>query len=270
MTAEFATRALYEHRFWLQVLGDHSRFVSKSLGPSENEEISRALYFIQEFDSLLTQVRRGLNREELNSLHKLIWQRVQQLKEFKLHLIRRHLEGLTGLNLAPSLLSHMVNELEEYQIVLGFLTKGEDVPLVHPTHYHILWLLDAVGHADLISTSLDAVEKSLRAQSQCFTKDFEYFYQNALEMTGFARAVQHYPKLAQFNHEATAQILQFTQFLTRLQEMLLNKTVLGTLDPLVPDHMLREECYYLEKLATVSDVKSPSCDPGKPRIMEKL
>ncbi|MDD4402872.1 MAG: DUF2935 domain-containing protein [Desulfitobacteriaceae bacterium] len=51
--------------------------------------------------------------------------------------------------------------------------------------------------------------------------------------------------------------------------MLFNKTVLGIIDPLIPDHMLREECYYLFKLSAVSDVESPTCDPGKPRIMEK-
>ncbi len=52
--------------------------------------------------------------------------------------------------------------------------------------------------------------------------------------------------------------------------MILKKTALGILDPLIPDHMLREECYYLRKLSSVSDVKSPTCDPGKPRIVEKL
>lgn len=99
------------------------------MSPSEIEEIGRAHYFIQEFDSLLTQARQSLSREDLNNLHKLIWQRVQQLIEFKFHLIRRHLEGQISFNLPPSLVSHMVNELEEYQMVLGFLIKGEDVPL---------------------------------------------------------------------------------------------------------------------------------------------
>lgn len=47
MTTDFTTRALYEHRFWLQVLGDHSRFFFKSLGPTEDKEISRTHYFIQ-------------------------------------------------------------------------------------------------------------------------------------------------------------------------------------------------------------------------------
>ncbi|MDO0825807.1 DUF2935 domain-containing protein [Desulfosporosinus nitroreducens] len=268
MTAEFNTCALYEHRFWLQILGDHSRFFFKSLSPSEKDEIGRD--FIKEFDNLLARTRHDLSREELNSIHKLIWQRVQQLKEFKFRLIRRHLEGQIGLNLPPSLVSHMVNELEEYQLILEYLIKGEEVPLLHPTHYHLIWLLDAVGHADSIAISLDAVEKALRAQGQRFNRDFELSYQKAIEMAGFSRAVQHFPELAQFNHQASGLILQFNQFLMQLQEMLLNKTALGIIDPLIPDHMLREECYYLTKLSSVSDVQSPSCDPGKPRIMEKL
>ena len=70
MTTDFTTHALYEHRFWLQVFGDHSRFFFKSLSPSEQDEISRAHYFIQEFDSLLTRARQSLNMEELNNLHK--------------------------------------------------------------------------------------------------------------------------------------------------------------------------------------------------------
>lgn len=270
MPARFTTNALYEHRFWLQVLGDHSRFIFKSLNPSEQEEIGRAHYFIQEFDNLLTQTRQDLNREALNNLHKPICQLVQQLKEFKFHLIRRHLEGQIGLNLPPSFVSHMMNELEEYQLVLEFLLKGEAVPLLHPTHYHRLWLLDAVGHADAITTSLDIVEKSLRAQGLRFSRIFEFLYQKSIEMGGFSRAVQHFSELVQFNHEAAGEILQFNQFLIQLQEMLLNKTALGVIDPLIPDHMLREECYYLTKLSTASDVKIPYCDPGKPRILEKL
>lgn len=270
MSTDFATRALYEHRFWLQVLGDHSRFIYKSLAPSEKEEISRTLYFIQEFDNLLAQTRQNLSREELNNIHKLIWQRVQQLKEFKFHLIQRHLNAQIGLHLPPSFVSHMVNELEEYQLILGFLLKGDDIPLLHPTHYHLLWLLDAIGHADSITISLDAVEKSLRMQGQRFTRDFESSYQKAIEMAGFSRVLKNFPELVQFNHDSADQIQQFNHFLTQVQEMRLNNTALGSIDPLILDHMLREECYYLIKLSCVSDVKSPACDPGKPRITEKL
>jgi hypothetical protein len=47
--------------------------------------------------------------------------------------------------------------------------------------------------------------------------------------------------------------------------MRLTKELLGTLLPLMADHMAREECYYITKLSWVSDVAPPGCDPGKPR-----
>ncbi|GAB6889346.1 DUF2935 domain-containing protein [Geobacillus stearothermophilus] len=42
--------------------------------------------------------------------------------------------------------------------------------------------------------------------------------------------------------------------------------VQGMQSPLMADHMAREECYYLQKLAeTTGEVKAPACDPTKPR-----
>jgi hypothetical protein len=38
--------ALFEHRFWLQVLGDHSRFILYALSPKESSEIQTAEQFI--------------------------------------------------------------------------------------------------------------------------------------------------------------------------------------------------------------------------------
>ncbi|WP_407669701.1 hypothetical protein [Paenibacillus kobensis] len=34
----------------------------------------------------------------------------------------------------------------------------------------------------------------------------------------------------------------------------------------MPDHMAREECFYLTKLAAAGLVPHPNCDPAKPRI----
>ena len=46
-------KARFEHRFWLQILGDHSRFIHESLAPVEIEYIKIASEFIQIFDILL-------------------------------------------------------------------------------------------------------------------------------------------------------------------------------------------------------------------------
>lgn len=45
--------AVFEHKFWLQVLGDHARFILDSLAEREKEDIQKAKQFKQAFDVLL-------------------------------------------------------------------------------------------------------------------------------------------------------------------------------------------------------------------------
>ncbi|QQE75753.1 DUF2935 domain-containing protein [Brevibacillus composti] len=59
---------LFEHRFWLQILGDHARFIHQSLAPKESREIELANDFIQSFDRLLAESRRNLSGEESRCL----------------------------------------------------------------------------------------------------------------------------------------------------------------------------------------------------------
>ncbi|WP_369802900.1 DUF2935 domain-containing protein [Sporosarcina sp. P20a] len=50
------------------------------------------------------------------------------------------------------------------------------------------------------------------------------------------------------------------------EEMDLKKETLGTLTPLMADHMAREEIYYLMKLAESTDIPSPKGNPTKSRV----
>src|SRR5690348_1722573 len=99
-----ASAALFEHRFWLQILGDHARFIYFALSDNETEELGRAHNFIDIFDSLLHQARRDPNTVDLNGLNRTAWQYALQLREFKLHLLRRHLTGRIQIHLPPSFL----------------------------------------------------------------------------------------------------------------------------------------------------------------------
>ncbi|WMJ18250.1 DUF2935 domain-containing protein [Geobacillus proteiniphilus] len=57
--------------------------------------------------------------------------------------------------------------------------------------------------------------------------------------------------------------MQTTNEQTAEQEALFE---LRFLSPLMADHMAREECYYLQKLAeTTGEVKPTACDLTKPR-----
>jgi len=263
----FEHEALFELRFWMQILSDHSRFIFDSLSPSEHQKVSQAKEFIQTFDQLLYQSRSTPPHNELINIIAEGRKAAYELRSFKLLIIKEHLVGKINISLTPSFINHMVNELEEWLRVSSYLVKGNNVPVSHTLHHHLLWLLDAAGHAGAIDANLDRAEKQLKKKGQEFTKEWESFYLQAVELVGYLRTNQYqFPALSRFNNKVELEMVVFKHFLRELEEMGLTKERLGVLTPLMADHMAREECYYLTKLAQSSnEVKFPSCDPTKPR-----
>lgn len=66
----FQESAMYELHFWLQVLGDHGRFIHDSLAPSEKEKIEIASSFIKRFDKLLEASKTPLDNQGIVELAK--------------------------------------------------------------------------------------------------------------------------------------------------------------------------------------------------------
>ncbi|MDP4143782.1 MAG: DUF2935 domain-containing protein [Bacillota bacterium] len=62
------------------------------------------------------------------------------------------------------------------------------IQFFNPVHYHLLWLLDGVGHAASIASNLDMSEKMLIKTSTKFRKTFNDLYSKSKEMKGFQRA----------------------------------------------------------------------------------
>lgn len=247
--SNYLQHAVFEHRFWLRILKDHSQFIHDSLYPSETEDIKRASAFILKFSQLLAYVN-SLDANNAVSFSLTVDEAVEQLKKFKFYLLRKQLTGNINIHLPPTFINHMVNELEEYQNVLSYLKKGEVPPIFHELHHHLLWLLDASGHAGIIHDDLDGVEKRLRQKSTTFAQHFEQFYLKAVELTGYLRSnIDSFPALTRFNHDVDIEMGLFKTFLRELEEMELSAEVLGTFTALMADHMLREEQYYLSKLA---------------------
>ncbi len=247
--SDYLQHAMFEHRFWLRILKDHSQFMHDSLYPSEIEDIKRANSFILQFSQLLAYVN-SIDANHAVSFSLTVDEAVEQLKQFKLYMLRKQLTGNINSHLPPTFINHMVNELEEYQNVLSYLKKGEVPPIFHELHHHLLWLLDASGHAGIIHDDLDGVERRLRQKSTTFAQHFEQFYLKAVELTGYLRSnIDSFPALTRFNREVDIEMELFKTFLRELEEMELSADVLGTFTALMADHMLREEQYYLSKLA---------------------
>ncbi|MBB3111453.1 deoxyadenosine/deoxycytidine kinase [Paenibacillus phyllosphaerae] len=259
--------AWFEHQFWLQILGDHARFILNALSSREKQDIERAEAFKKAFDDLLEQARLNGKGLSLSALNKQADEAVQALRSFKLNLLDRRLLNQVQIALTPTFLNHMVNELEEYLKILQALIAGKDVPIYHPLHHDLIWLPDAAGHAAAIASDLDGVEKRLMKKSKEFEKHFEQFYLKAVELTGYLRTMrQSYPSISKFHKDIDMEMNVFQGFLQEIEHLDLSAELLSRINPLMPDHMFREECYYLMKLAQSGQVPPPSCNPAKPRI----
>lgn len=263
----YAAAAAFEHRFWLQIMGDHARFILDGLAPHEVDEISLAQHYADLFDELLDIARGDLNTTPWQRLSEQAAAAVGDLRQFKLHLLRRKLTGQIGLSLSASLLDHMLNEVDEYERLLARLTAGTVPPPAHALHYHLVWLSDQAGHADAINSRLDPTEAALVQRSEDFARKFSEFYLKAVTLAGFLRTqLEQFPALSRFNEQAELETHVFEGFLQEVLELELDDALLSIIAPLLADHMLREACYYIFKLAEVSDVPPPSCDPTRPRL----
>lgn len=155
----------FEHEFWLQVLGDHSRFILDSLVPSEKADIGVAQNFKDIFDQLLNNARRLSGLEDATRLLAKIEPSVLELRKFKLSLLERSIFKKVKIHLSPTFINHMVNELDEYVRINNFFKRNEAPPIAHELHHHLLWLQDAYGHAGAIKDQLDATETKLRKKA---------------------------------------------------------------------------------------------------------
>lgn len=266
-TSENIESAIFEHRFWLQILGDHSRFIFFSLAPTETEYILLAQEFILLFDKLLEDTKQVTEDESLNMLNQNAYEAASRLREFKLELLSMSLDADLKIQLPPSFINDMVNELEEYLYVI-YNIRNKLSDLIHPIHYHMLWLSDAIGHAASIEAELDFIEADLIDQACRFKIQFQDLYLKALIMNGYLRTeLKRFPALNRLNEQAAAAIQSFTDYLDSLRDKRTDRRVLGTLMPLMADHMSREECYYLWKLSQISStIRRPDCDPTRPRL----
>ncbi|HET7627058.1 MAG TPA: DUF2935 domain-containing protein, partial [Bacillales bacterium] len=181
--------AQFEHAFWLQILGDHARFIYFAFPANERAYWQQAERFAERFDEQLQRAKSiGNDERRMLELTRSAQELAQSFRQFKLVLIRRQLVGTLRFHLSPAFVNHMLNELEEYLRLLNDLVKQQVPPPTHAVHHHLLWLLDATGHAGTIEKELEMTEYNLRSKSRQFTKDFEHFYLKAVEMAGFLRA----------------------------------------------------------------------------------
>lgn len=162
---------IFEHAFWLQILGDHSWFILNALSPKETDFIDKANEFIDLFDCLLKKSHKSSSIENLHELNYQAYSSAMKIREFKLSIIAKMIEDKISINMSPTFVNHMVNELEEYICILNALINGS-IPNTSDIHLHLLWISDGADHAFIIYRSLDMTEKELINKGHMYSKIF--------------------------------------------------------------------------------------------------
>ncbi len=265
-TQPYHDTALFENRFWLQIMGDHARSIFLALAPTESEYIMTAQQFIIQFDELLKRSHQPLGNKELDTLMQEAYQVTLRLREFKLELLGMSLNSDLQSHLSPSIYNDMVNELDEYLQILTALQAYQPI-LLHPLHYHMLWLSQAAGHAAFQLSGFDYSDFAGQEHAFSYCKEFQQLYLKALTMNGFLRTgLAVFPSLTTFHEQAANTMNEYIEYLDKLSDQKADNKVIGTLTALEADHMVRGGCYYLQKLSQTTDmIRSPDCDPTRPR-----
>lgn len=105
MNQTYEESALFEHKFWLRVLGDHAQFLLDTLAPKETADIQRAIYFVEKFDGYLSRI----NTVSLIEFAKDVKQLAEEIRQFKLSIIQKQLEGKIVIHFTPTFMPRESN-----------------------------------------------------------------------------------------------------------------------------------------------------------------
>lgn len=236
----------FENKFWIRVLYDHLDFIIDSLVESEKDLINEAKNLRDHIFTLyiLPQNYKLSNFEVLKDL-------TLKVRNYKLKILHLQLSNGVIINLSPTFVNHMLNEIDEYiSIIDSYLSTDEIFIDSEHVHQHLMWLPDTKGHILSIMSSLDPIEKLQIQELKKMCKTFSGFYNKSIEFAGYLRAIDlnntHLLKF--FNEEVRSNINVFNLTLINLINLKLSNGILGKIGIKMLEHMIREELYYLVKL----------------------
>lgn len=244
--------------FWTRIMRDHAEFQYISLAPEETEATNRAAYFMNLFDRLNAEARS--TQVPITTLISSCKEAVLQFIDFKRQLLTRVMTCSIKLRMTPSFINHMINEALEFLHVLNLAdgTIAYNVVLEN-LRVHKIWLPDASGHASAIAAELDPIEAEIIKKAEYFSKKFDKLFKKAFEMyTMYERTGLTNGALQYFNEEVINALSEFIMYLEKVEALRSGCRVFatGTFAPLLPNHMKREEDYYINKINRFMELNS--------------
>ncbi|MCX8074535.1 MAG: DUF2935 domain-containing protein [Clostridia bacterium] len=240
--------------FWSGIMRDHAEFQILALSSREMQYVMMSQRFKNLFIQIekeAEQLMKNANKQEETALVIKTTQLLNEYISYKQMLLRKLLECDIELGLPPTFVNHMINEALEFLRTLAkaqnqsnLLNKAQENIFLHT-----IWLPDAAGHAASIVSDLDPTEAILINEGEEFKKIFNNLFIKAFELEKMIpRASIDNGTLAYINEEVIENMNKFINYLEKIKILRQNCKAMGAIKPLVPDHMIREEKYYINKI----------------------
>lgn len=241
--------------FWSEIMRDHAEFQIMNISSREVQSIRTSQNFKNLFNQIHDEAERLINNpnnEQTEELVRRVMPIIIDFINYKQSLLRRLLQCDIEFNLPPTFINHMINEAMEFYRAISMLQS--DAPINRTTEnlfLHTKWLPDAIGHAANIMSTLDATETILIKEGETYKNTFTNLFIKATELEKMLpRTGLDNGALELLNEEVIATMTDFIEYLENIEVLRENCKAMGVIPPLVPDHMIREERYYLSKVAS--------------------
>lgn len=249
--------------FWTGIMRDHGEFLVTALSSRERDTVQEAENFRNLFMAFRNDAQALVGTDNA-TLSLELTARVRPVLinfiNFKRQILRRLLQCNIEIGFPPAFINHMINEATEFlRIIDRILNPNLVIDMVNAAEenlrLHRIWLPDAAGHAAAVINELDPNEAVLINEAETFKESFEKLFLKAIELSQMLpRASLMDGNLNRFNQEVAVVLNEFVRYLRRLRELRSQCTVLGTLKPLMADHMIREENYYLVNIQNYKEI----------------
>jgi hypothetical protein len=247
-----------EIEFWTHILRDHALFQFTSLSPKETETARTAQCFQEMFEQLHQEVLYADEEKSPTVITEIISKNktaVTQFVQFKKVLMTELLKCNLEMSMTPTFINHMINEAMEYYRVLCMAEEGVEINRsLEMLRLHTVWLPDASGHAKFIASELDGIEAPNIEEAEDFMEEFDQLFKKARELhIMLDRTKLSDGLVSHFNSEVAKVVDEFLSFLEMLRTLRKDCriTAAGTFSELVPDHMIREEQYYMYRISAL-------------------
>jgi hypothetical protein len=230
---------------------DHATFQMSALTPKETKYAEKAVYFMNFFQTAYNDIEKN---EDFKKLYPRLVQGLMSFIDFKKTILRKLLTCCIEFNLPPSNITHQLNEANQFLMMLTSPPpKAYEKPMrtVMLADMIKLWITDVMGHAATIASFVEPDEMLYIDKANEFKMLFGKIalkasdLQMMLTYTGLKDG-----SLELLAEETIEKITEFSCFCEKIKELRsqCKLMAIGTFVPLIPDHFIREQNHWIEKI----------------------